>query len=199
MAKDTITALAQRIAKLQATIASIDESIADDGASMADEQLDSITRERTVAQARLAGLQTALLGEKGKDQAAIAQAAQDAKKAAADACAKAALERADAAADIDASIAALVASVQRYDSLNAVMRRSAFDAGLRDQNTRAYNADLRPVSGVLADRLSRSGIAAKLDFVQVVGTQHVADKTSVVDLTAKTNAKLLGAVEKALG
>jgi hypothetical protein len=196
MAKNTITALTERISKLQSSIADFDNIIADDGASMADEQLDQITRERAVAQARLGALQKALAGEQGKDVAAIAQAAQEARKAAGSDCAKAALERADAAADIDAHLVGLVAAIQRFDALNADMRRSAFDAGVADANARNHSADMRGISAVVADRLSRSGVAAKLDYIQVVGTQH--STATAAELTAKANAKLLGAVEKAL-
>lgn len=198
MAKtNKVTVLTERIALLQQQIADCTSAIAEDGADMTDEQLDQVARDRTVAQTRLVALQAALAGEQGKSAASVIQAAQEARQSAGKAVAKAALDRADAAADIDGSITALVAAIQRYDVLNTTMRLAAFAAGLTDGNTRAYSTDLRPVSAVLADTLSRSGIAAKLDFVAVHGVQHTDGKTSVADLTARTNAKLLAAVERA--
>lgn len=199
MATDKITALIQRIAKHAQRVTELDAILAEDGATLTDEQLDQITAERTTAQARLDALQAALAAEKGKGDAAISEAAQQAKKDAHKACAKAALERADAAADIDNAIVALIAGIQRYDILCHAMRRGAVGAGLggiRNSNMRGFSTDLRPIGAVLAARLSSTHLVPKLDFIQVVGSQHTTQ--TVAEMTAAANGKLLRGIERSI-
>lgn len=100
------------------------------------------------------------------------------------------------AAHIDEYVNEIVAAILRLDELNAQFRSEAYEAGVKDYGTRHYTTDLRPVSALLADRLSRSGIAAKLDFVSVSGTQHMEPGTDLTSMVKGRTAKLAAVLAK---
>lgn len=194
----TAADLTKQIAKVDQDLEALNADVADliAGKAPADE-LDAAIKRVSDAEARRAALVRYADSLKGQNQAAIKAAREEAAKVANKRALGLLPQLEAAAADLDSFVNGLVATIQRVADVSEQFRAEAFDAGLTDHNQRHGLTDLRAVSALLADRLNRSGVAQKLDYLSISTGTYLEAGTDLVDLVKARNAKLVALLKMA--
>lgn len=194
-ARNNLTAA---IAKIDRDILTYNEPagiIAETGALFAAGKLDQADLDKAIYErdrliARRKALHDALVAQAAVDAHAQAADIEKARKAAATASKKGASELADLDAQAGKHIDALVACLQQRAKVAGQLSGDLYDAGLRE-HSRTYLLDARHLSGYLADRLTRTGVSAMLEFIEVNGTQHFPTDRSLAEVAAERADKLM--------
>ena len=191
----SIAATQQAIALMDEEIAEVSALIHEGKANMDD--LDAKLAERDKAQKRLTSFQTDLNNAGKRDLVAEEQQRRAAIADAAAASIATQNEIEAAAADAEAGLNQFILSVQHMEALALQLRKSSYDAGATD-GSRLHLTDLRAVDAFLADRLSRSGVGPRLEFVKVSGVQHLPLGTGLLDLIKTRGAKMATRINRAV-
>jgi hypothetical protein len=141
--------------------------------------------ERKVAKAR-AGLTEAEVAERRAARVAAGQRVEQTLG-----------ELASVEATIESHAIGLINAILHRGELADQITLSTYQAGIASPQ-RNHLLDMRHIDAFLANGLSRSGIAGRLNFVTVNGVQHLDNGTSLRDLTAERHRKLTLMLEKAL-
>ena len=89
----------------------------------------------------------------------------------------------------------LVNSIMHLEMVWDSLRNDLYDAGI-DHSSMRQLTDWRCIDALLADRLSRSTIASRLNFVSVNGVQHLDQGVCMTDMVKIRNKKLASLLTK---